>query len=443
MGLGRLNFKINGFKNAPYLFLFLFPFLPRALQSIVFIFFLVSCFLIKYFIRSFRFDKLNYKLVCFLTVYYFFFLITYLYSTSYALSFEYIQPTLLLLFVPLILIVTKWKKEESIDTFAMLLFTVSTLGLFYLLYQFWTDGLEMSYRYYKADINFGDYNKISNWKYVFSQNAEFLNGVSDWGYYKHGQSKELNTHHSFLAATYNFNIILLLSFISKKRNILQRSVSFLFLILLAYIVWFLQSKVNIFCLLVLVFVTSFYVLVKFKSLILRYTLLCLLLVFIVFNKNYLISKYSSFNLTKLASLVEPQRKKLYTAIINEVKKYPISGRGANNVGHLVENLSKSDTSNYYYHFNVLSYLKNPHSQYLFYLLSGGFIQLGLFLLMLGYLLYVFLRSKNMFAIFFIFLIGFNCLFEDFLNRTWGVYLFCLGLIYFWNDIVKKENEVCV
>lgn len=419
--------------------LFTFPALPNALQSIVFGIFLALC-LANFFLRkqlvSFQFS--DYISLFLLIAYYIFFLVTYLYPSRYSFSAEYIQPSLLLILCPLVMFLSNREPDYKLDRLAIKLLTISSLGSFYLLYGYWTEGLALSYQYYSNDISFSDYGSIPDYRYVFKNSAEFLNSLADWGFNKAGIKVELNTHHTFLSAVYNFNIVLILYTLNKRTNYLEKLFFIVGLLVLFFFIYFLESKVNI--LSALIIICSSIILYIYRKLqqTQRYILGLIIFIGLFWGFYYLTNhqnKYSAIIESK--SFIEPQRKNLYSILLRELKLKPIFGYGANNVKPLVDSIAKRDSSNYFYSFNVLTYVKSPHSQFIFNMLAGGAFQLILFLGMFGFLGYAFVTRGNVFGLYFVFLVAVNCVFDDFLNRVWGVYLFTLGLIFFWSDIRRK------
>jgi hypothetical protein len=419
--------------------LFTFPALPNALQSIVFGVFLALC-LTNFFLRkqlaSFKFS--DYLSLFLLIAYYIFFLVTYLYPSSYSFSVEYIQPSLLLILCPLVMFLSNREPNDKLDKLAIILLTISSLWSFYLLYGYWTEGLALSYQYYSNDISFSDYGSIPDYRYVFKNSAEFLNSLADWGFNKAGIKVELNTHHTFLSAVYNFNIVLILCTLNKRTNYLEKLFFILGLLVLIFFIYFLESKVNIISALIIICISIILFIYCKLQQIQRYIFGSIIFIGLLGGFYYLTNHQNKYSaMIKSKSFVEPQRKNLYSILLREVKLKPIFGYGANNVKPKVDSIAKRDSSNYFYSFNVLSYVKSPHSQFIFNMLAGGAVQLILFLGMFGFLGYTFVARGNVFGLYFVFLVAVNCVFDDFLNRAWGVYLFTLGLIFFWSDIRRK------
>jgi hypothetical protein len=443
MALDRNNIIVARLLKLSYCLLFAFPALPNALQSILFGAFLAICLVHFYQNKQLPFfESKNYTALFFLSTYYIFFLGTYFYPTNYHFSAEYIQPSFLLLLCPLVLFFTSWIKDKAMNKIAVWVFTICSFWSFYLLYEYWVEGIALSYKYYRSDVDFTDYTNIPDWKYILKSSTEFLNSLAEWGFYREGIKIELNTHHTFLSAVYTFNVVLILANINNKTRYYEKIMFLIVLMLLSYIIYFLESKANIICLYIILISSMIYFLLLSMSQALRY-IFGVLLIAIVFTGFYYLNKNKSEYIHQIDSkrLIEPARKKLYSVLYNEVKQKPILGYGANNVKPLLDSVVKKDSSNYFFRFNVPTYYQSPHSQVLFSLLSGGYVQLGLFLIMFAFLVFVFIARGNIFGLHLVLIVGVNCVFDDFLNRVWGVYLFLVGLIYFWNDFVKKKNEI--
>ncbi len=443
MALDRNKITVDRLLNFSYCLLFAFPALPNALQSIVFGLFLTICLVNFYQNKQISFfESKNYAALFFLSTYYIFFLGTYFYPTNYHFSAEYIQPSFLLLLAPLVLLFSSWIQDNKMNKIVVWVFTICCFWSFYLLYAYWVEGIALSYKYYRSDVDFTDYTHIPDWKYILNSSTEFLNSLAEWGFYREGIKIELNTHHTFLSAVYTFNVVLVLANINNNTRYYEKIMFLTVLMGLSFIIYFLESKVNIICLFVILVSGLFYYLYQYLSQTFRY-IFGSILIAIVFTGSYYLNKNKNEFIHQIESRkrIEPARKKLYSVLYNEVKQKPILGYGANNVKPLLDSVVKKDSSNYFFRFNVPTYYQSPHSQVLFSMLSGGYVQLGLFLIMFAFLVFVFISRGNIFGLHLLLIVGVNCVFDDFLNRAWGVYLFLLGLVYFWNDLVKKKSEI--
>jgi hypothetical protein len=203
-------------------------------------------------------------------------------------------------------------------------------------------------------------------------------------------------------------LVLSVIYLNSKTNFLFLVIYILFLIAL----FFLKSKSYQKLLIISIIVTSS--------------------IFVLKKINYTSESYLEF-------VKDSERIKLYKNLYPIIKKHLPIGIGGNNINSEINLVMKQDSTSYIYSFNVLTNHSHAHSQYLHYLISGGVINLLLFIIMIAYLFCFFLKTKNIFGCLFILLIALNCLFEDFFNRAWGVYTFSLGLIYSWYYNLSKKT----
>jgi hypothetical protein len=374
MALDRNNIIVARLLKLSYCLLFAFPALPNALQSIIFGAFLAICLVHFYQNKQLPFfESKNYTALFFLSTYYIFFLGTYFYPTNYHFSAEYIQPSFLLLLCPLVLFLTSWIKDKAMNKIAVWVFTICSFWSFYLLYEYWVEGIALSYKYYRSDVDFTDYTHIPDWKYILKSSTEFLNSLAEWGFYREGIKIELNTHHTFLSAVYNFNSILILHTLSKRTTYIEKLFFILGLLVLIFFIYFLESKVNIVCLMLIIFSSIILFTYRRLKIIQRYIFGLIIFIGLLGGIYYLTNHQNKYSaMIKSKSFIEPQRKNLYSILLREVKLKPIFGYGANNVKPIVDSIAKKDSSNYYYSFNVLTHVKSPHSQFICSaMLAGG------------------------------------------------------------------------
>jgi O-antigen ligase len=199
------------------------------------------------------------------------------------------------------------------------------------------------------------------------------------------------------------------------------------------LVLYFDSKVN-----VLFLILAFVVLIifKFKKNIFNLSFLKVILSILT------LTLILNFDLIKDKSqlFIDKDRLILYRNIIPIIKENLIFGIGINNINNTLDSIMVNEK--HIYIFNKLVYLKTPHSQYLFYLISGGITNLILFLVMFYVFIHLFIKKDNIYGFLFIILIMLNCLFEDFLNRAWGVYIFTFGTLILFN-LRNKKNEIRV
>jgi O-antigen ligase len=247
---------------------------------------------------------------------------------------------------------------------------------------------------------------------------------------------ELNTHHAYISSLINLNILFLgkLYCDVKEKN-------FFYLIIILFFclsIFYLGSKLNIIFLLAILTLTICFLLSKIlkKKLLLLFFGIMLVLCFIQFQRFIDVSTFVENPMSLVTKCIDEERITLYNRILPTIKNHIISGVGINNVYPLIDSIMIS--SPHLYKFNVPSYLNSPHSQFLFYLFSGGIVILVLFMFMFLYLIYRYYLQGNLWGGLFIVLIILNCLFEDYLNRAFGVFIFIFGNLILWKPELNEE-----
>ena len=83
---------------------------------------------------------------------------------------------------------------------------------------------------------------------------------------------------------------------------------------------------------------------------------------------------------------------------------------------------------------------NSHSQYIYYAMVGGVFNLLLFIISQLFCVYKLFHYKDVFLLSFCVICIANCLFENFLNRLWGVWMYSVFFILFTNRYLYFNNE---
>lgn len=84
---------------------------------------------------------------------------------------------------------------------------------------------------------------------------------------------------------------------------------------------------------------------------------------------------------------------------------------------------------------------NTHNNYLYFLMASGIIGLITFLVFVGYLLRISLRSKDMLKISFCVILILNFLTENILSRQWGLFFFAFVMIVLFSNQKKGKETV--
>lgn len=100
--------------------------------------------------------------------------------------------------------------------------------------------------------------------------------------------------------------------------------------------------------------------------------------------------------------------------------------------------SKEVLSGPYWWIGKKNFKYNTHNQYIWYFVTYGFLGLTLFLGIFGVQFWNFIKNKNGYSFFFIFIFSSQSLFENLLSRQLGIYLF-LWFCYFF--VIRTENTI--
>ncbi|WP_143055952.1 MULTISPECIES: hypothetical protein [unclassified Flavobacterium] len=100
--------------------------------------------------------------------------------------------------------------------------------------------------------------------------------------------------------------------------------------------------------------------------------------------------------------------------------------------------SKEVLSGPYWWIGKKNFKYNTHNQYIWYFVTYGFLGLTLFLGIFGIQFWNFIKNKNGYSFFFIFIFSSQSLFENLLSRQLGIYLF-LWFCYLF--VIRTENTI--
>ncbi len=100
--------------------------------------------------------------------------------------------------------------------------------------------------------------------------------------------------------------------------------------------------------------------------------------------------------------------------------------------------SKEVLSGPYWWIGKKNFKYNTHNQYIWYFVTYGFLGLTLFLGIFGVQFWNFIKNKNVYSFFFIFIFSSQSLFENLLSRQLGIYLF-LWFCYLF--VIRTENTI--
>jgi hypothetical protein len=430
MGYGKI-FNLRVLLFLPYGLLGLFPALPRAIQSICLLIFITTLvyenrneiFASQYRIFYSK-DSVFSSLFFFITI---FFL---LFHSGTNFEIVYIQPSLFLVLLPVLLPLSVNISIEKKKIFLLFL-TIGVLGFFIQYYEYIVTGLKLIFIHnpeFDASYRWGD-----EVKFIWNKGVNFSFWFAQWGYFYHNITPELFVHSVYLSALLNLFILGIIAYIPFERNI-KKILIYIGLIICCLIVLYLKSKVNIIFLISLI---TYYLLVSFyKNVLKLFTLLLIVLSIVLFSFTIF---PNSFNNNKLNfSYIDSERLEIYLATKEIITENLSFGIGAHKIRKRLRDVL-NERNAFATVFDKPTIIDNEHSQFIFYMLNGGILNLLSFIVMFGYFIWKFIKNRNSYGVFFVFLILFNSIFESFLNRTWGVFIFSMGFILFYNIDLQKNG----
>ena len=251
--------------------------------------------------------------------------------------------------------------------------------------------------------------------------------------------KEIFDHHTYISAIIVICIFINVYLFIHTKCLKFKSIFILINLFYLYFLLILDSSINK----ILVFIPLLYILytLKWKKKVITLLGLSLLFSTILLYKIYpiLISNIEFYQIIpdvdESKVILDFTRKHIYQYSLNiwlQSKNYLFGIGTSGFIEQLNEDLRKL---NYPEIFNkTITY--NTHCDYLKFLVSGGLINLFLYLTCIFYLIYLSYKN-NTFLFFSIFILVFsNSLIENYFDRIWGVYIYCFFIL-----LNKKFNEM--
>jgi hypothetical protein len=413
-----------------------FPSFPPAIQSISIIAFVVSALIV--YINNIR-DHFNEKLRTYfiLTGFYFFSLITYFWTSDIVQFRSEIQSNVSLVLIPFVAVFLLPKLSENYVKIFLLSLVCGFLVYLIFWYSYIVQGIIL---FEKLNYGITDFSDKSAFERFIFLIVEFFGkcksysqlGMDGYHYFAPQLNKDFFVHHSYTSAI-ALICILVCSYYMKSVNHYLKFTFLLFILIFSIYIFYVDSQVNKF--LYLLFMIVSILLHSNKKW--KYYLIIMsgLFTCIVFaKKDEIILKLNGLVVTTENSKDHNQgidfvRYTLYKEAYALFKKNKFFGLGLGDYrAELNKNIHISNTQ------------FNSHSQYIYYLLVGGVFNLLLFIMSQFFCLYALIRSRDVFLLSFCLICIANCLFENFLNRQWGVWTYSVFIILFANRYLYIENE---
>lgn len=371
-------------------------------------------------------NKYRYISFLLMTSYYLWSLFSFFWSENKQSFLKEIQPNLVLLIIPFIFLFFITDINKNIKKIMGIFFILSSLIYITLWFNYVVEGISL----YQVNVQHVD--PIRN--LTFLEQVQYLiqktyrawvAGISELGQKKYGSNK-LFFHPVYISAFLLCVLIQIILVFKEIQNILVRILLIFAGLFITYFVLYLDSKINI----ALLPVILVYLIFQFPIR-LRYLFVVALVPLIIYKLNNINSRIESAKNTKVLQkeysisedgyVIDYQRYLIYSRILEVVKDNLIFGIG---LGDTEDTINQSIPLNEHIQRISIEYPSyNAHSQFLHYLLASGLIGLILFLAMFTYNIYIGIISKNWSFIIIILIVFTNCLFENYLGRVWGALTF--------------------
>ena len=441
MGLGNLFRLLNDsrvterLKNTSLLALFiffLFPIFPNAVGAIS-----LGIFIVFFMLTHPRRNPLMRERGRFLIIVGFFLFLTLslLWSSDILAGLKELKIEIAFLIITYVFWYYEILNSNKIIDLLKLTFIFSIFLYFFLWTNYQIEGVSLFQVNHLRHIPLNSYNYIESVIQLFKMKYSYFGYISEWGYFRFGKTPELFIHHTYISFGIFLAIIFLVQFLFQTKNWYYK---LLLIILLLFFSWFLfqlPSKINILIFALCVLFLGFtklpaklwlFTIIGFSSL--------------VFFKFDLGKKLGEINFVQKepnnrdnSFVIDYQRYQIYKTSVEILKTSPLIGIG---IGDVESRLNKLVVRNSKYEgpIPINSIILNTHSYYFFCLLSTGILGLLLFFCFILYSIYLGWINKGYEFIFFIIMFSINCIFESFLSRNWGVFLFLIGWIIFISEM---------
>lgn len=443
----------------------LFPILPPALQSISFGLFCICSILFYYPNFKSRIKEKNRVIGFFvLSAYYFWLLFSYSWSLNSHNFWRETQVNILLLLVPFVAFFFQEKIQESSKNIILTFFLLGMMLYLYQWYQFTIDGIQEfqlwgrhdiwyqtypEYRLMHDDVVYGkkfikDLNFLDQIQLLKQIQFDFhlnIDKIIREGYH-HKTMPAFFNHHTYTSMWSNFAILICIHQMKSLKNWLQ-IFGYLFLILIfSVFIIFNASKINILCLAIIPLVFIYFLFDKFRIIL---GILYLINVLILFGNSSVRERLNSIHLFQNEIsrednnkyIIDYTRTIIYKEGIKIFKANMLLGCGIGDINDKLNGNMDKKGFDLIYGDEVVF---NTHSQFLYFLAATGLVGLLLFVISLLYLLNHSFNYNQYLLFCGLLIIIVNCLFENILSRSWGVYFISILLIFI-PDFNNGQNKL--
>ena len=416
-----------------------FPVYRPALQSIMLIAF--SVFSIMFYYPNFK-ERINIKqnnisFLC-ITGYFIWALFSAVWSTNKSNLIKEIQPSLVLLLLPLVVIYFYPRITKKLRIIVFVGFIISNIILSLYLYHFIVLGTARWMAFYKADTFLYESSSLMD-------NLKYLKQITYKWSLAYGNFMEVSKrdyHKAYISSSFLISIALSLYLLFKTKSKLIIKVVLIVVILyfsiwvlyiksivnmLAYgsffifIILELKSKKNKLIVLTCIAISTISASVQFKETFIN----------LVDDKTFFQEEYTA--MSDEGYIIDYERTKIYNSAFKLLSnpKTILVGVGYPNCEiELNKQLKK------YPAMSNASW--NTHSEFLHFWISGGIINLLLLILLFVFIASKALKEKNTLLLYIMTIIFFNVIFENYMSRVMGAYMVAFFLCILPNNLIKSE-----
>lgn len=407
-----------------------FYLLPNAVMSIVLVLLVINC-LFSFQLKTFKSNfKTNGILFLIFTSYYLFNILSLLWSNNLNEGVESLQSSLIIPVLSFVIVFFRKNISENLKLY-LIVFVIGTfifcLGFYYEIIQGYSLGVP-AYQYLITS------NIIEMVSFILKNDLNSIFETASWGFYGINEKPFFFRHHNYFSSIILIAIIssawLLITLRSKIKYILLIAI-----IVFAYTILVYISQVNkgLLILLPLLYVL-FKIIVNYKNntyfnLRTIFSVIVLIITLLYFNQNIL----------NFITKNEQERNILYNCLNNLILgENFIFGYGLGDVEPLINNCIlpfRTDTI-----FAGIQY--NTHSEFLYYFLNGGFINIILYIYFYAYIINSSIVKNNVLLFLISIVILGNNLFENFSNLVLGAFTTSIFLLlaFFYNNNKHQESK---
>lgn len=446
---------VNYIKTNKYLissllfsFIFLFPIMRNAVQSISLIVFILAsvAFYYKTFLKRIK-NRHIWKTYIMLTGFFWFSVFSFLWTEDKVFFLNEVRPSISIALIPFIILFFHPPFTPKSKNLAILFFLVSLIIYSFLWFFHHIEGISIYQEIIAKESPVRDQSILEQLGYLKNKSYKlWVGGVSDRGYELLGKNSFFS-HSNYISSYYVFGFVLGVYALVKAESRFYSIVSIITIVLSGVFLFYLQSKLNVLLFVLVALLLIFH----FLRTRVRQGIFALLLVVIgllnltkIENKvnelrNWDIFEKNDNNMDK-DILLDYKRTKIYSCALKELNKSYMFGLGLGDIqGYLNNCLISENRDNP--NFDIKKEY-NSHSQFFHYALVGGVINIFLFFVFFTFLFFKAYKQKNKLLFFFVLLAFVSCLFENYLSRIYGVlfvFLFIM-LLPNWEELQIKSKK---